>query len=132
MEKVSGLELDWYLDYWIGTTHQIDYSLELKKNKKESLDIEIIKNGTMPMPIDIEILFEDNSKSIIHIPLSIMRGEKIFNSGDDVLIMPDWEWVNKVYPLQIDQKNKKIKTITIDSQRKMADVNPTNNIIEIN
>ena len=29
-------------------------------------------------------------------------------------------------------KNKKIKTITIDSQRKMADVNPTNNIIEIN
>ena len=132
MEKVSGLELDWYLDYWIGTTHQIDYSLELKKNKKESLDIEIIKNGTMPMPIDIEILFEDNSKSIIHIPLSIMRGEKIFNSGDDVLIMSDWEWVNKVYPLQIDQKNKKIKTITIDSQRKMADVNPTNNIIEIN
>ena len=61
-----------------------------------------------------------------------MRGEKIFNSGDDVLIMSDWEWVNKVYPLQIDQKNKKIKTITIDSQRKMADVNPTNNIIEIN
>ena len=34
MEKVSGLELDWYLDYWIGTTHQIDYSLELRKNKK--------------------------------------------------------------------------------------------------
>ena len=36
-----------------------------------------------------------------------MRGEKIFNSGDNVLIMSDWEWVNKVYEFQIDQKIKK-------------------------
>ena len=81
----------------------------------------------MPMPIDIEITYNDNSKKIIYIPLSIMRGEKNFDNYNFVDILPDWEWVNQTYRLDIDNTNKNIKSIIIDPSEKLADVNPENN-----
>ena len=81
----------------------------------------------MPMPIDIEITYYDNSKKLIYIPLSIMRGEKNFENYNLVDILPDWEWVNESYRLDIDITNKNIKSIIIDPSEKLADVNPENN-----
>ena len=127
VEKESGLELDWYIDYWIGTTHKIDYSLEIIDSKKDFVTIEIKRLEKMPMPIDIEITYYDNSKKLIYIPLSIMRGEKNFENYNLVDILPDWEWVNESYRLDIDITNKNIKSIIIDPSEKLADVNPENN-----
>ena len=79
------------------------------------------------MPIDIEITYYDNSKKLIYIPLSIMRGEKNFENYNLVDILPDWEWVNESYRLDIDITNKNIKSIIIDPSEKLADVNPENN-----
>ena len=76
MEKVSGIELDWYLDYWIKTIHQIDYSVEVRDNENKYLGIIISRIGKMPMPIEIEIQYDDFSTTNYYIPLSIMRGEK--------------------------------------------------------
>ena len=129
VEKESGLELDWYIDYWIGTTHKIDYSLEIIDSKKDFVTIEIKRLEKMPMPIDIEITYYDNSKKLIYIPLSIMRGEKNFENYNFVDILPDWEWVNESYRLDIDVTNKNIKSIIIDPSEKLADVNPENNKI---
>ena len=128
MEKVSGIELDWYLDYWIKTIHQIDYSVEVRDNDNKYLGIIISRIGKMPMPIEIEIQYDDFSTTNYYIPLSIMRGEK--NLGDNVVLLKDWEWVNEHYKLDIDQSEKKITKIEINPSGKMADVDKKNNIIK--
>lgn len=128
MEKVSGIELDWYLDYWIKTIHQIDYSVEVRDNENKYLGIIISRIGKMPMPIEIEIQYDDFSTTNYYIPLSIMRGEK--NLGDNVVLLKDWEWVNEHYELDIDQSEKKITKIEINPSGKMADVDKKNNIIK--
>ncbi len=128
MEKVSGIELDWYLDYWIKTIHQIDYSVEVRDNDNKYLGIIISRIGKMPMPIEIEIQYDDFSTTNYYIPLSIMRGEK--NLEDNVVLLKDWEWVNEHYELDIDQSEKKITKIEINPSGKMADVDKKNNIIK--
>ena len=128
MEKVSGIELDWYLDYWIKTIHQIDYSVVVRDNDSKYLGIIISRIGKMPMPIEIEIQYDDFSTTNYYIPLSIMRGEK--DLGDNVVLLKDWEWVNEYYEFDIDLSEKKITKIEINPSGKMADVDKENNIIK--
>ena len=128
MEKVSGIELNWYLDYWIKTIHQIDYSVEVRDNDSKYLGIIISRIGKMPMPIEIEIQYDDFSTTNYYIPLSIMRGEK--DLGDNVVLLKDWEWVNEHYEFDIDLSEKKITKIEINPSGKMADVDKENNIIK--
>ena len=128
MEKVSGIELDWYIDYWIKTIHQIDYSVEVRDNDNKYLGVIIRRIGKMPMPIEIEIQYDDFSTTNYYIPLSIMRGEK--DLGDNVVLLEDWEWVNEHYEFDIDLSEKKITKIEINPSGKMADVDKKNNIIK--
>ena len=51
MEKLSNLELDWYLDYWIGTIHKIDYGVSISNKKNNSVQVNLNKIGKIPMPI---------------------------------------------------------------------------------
>ena len=129
MEKESGIELDWYIDYWIKTTHHIDYSLETKKKDDGKISLSVNRIGKIPMPIEIEVLYEDLSTDIYYIPLSIMRGEKD-NSNNKFILLEDWEWVNESYQIDLDDSDKKIKKIEINPSGKLADVNKSNNIIE--
>ena len=73
MEKESGIELDWYIDYWVKTTHHIDYSLETKKKDDGKISLSVNRIGKIPMPIEIEVLYQDLSTDIYYIQLSIMR-----------------------------------------------------------
>ena len=129
MEKESGIELDWYIDYWIKTTHHIDYSLETKKKDDGKISLSVNRIGKIPMPIEIEVLYEDLSTDIYYIPLSIMRGKKD-NSNGKLILLEDWEWVNESYQIDLDDSDKKIKKIEINPSGKLADVNKSNNIIE--
>ena len=129
MEKESGIELDWYIDYWVKTTHHIDYSLETKKKDDGKISLSVNRIGKMPMPIEIEVLYEDLSSDLYYIPLSIMRGEKD-NSNNKFIFLEDWEWVNESYQIDLDDSDKKIKKIEINPSGKLADVNKSNNIIE--
>ena len=129
MEKESGIELDWYIDYWVKTTHHIDYSLETKKKDDGKISLSVNRIGKIPMPIEIEVLYEDLSTDIYYIPLSIMRGEKD-NSNNKFILLEDWEWVNESYQIDLDDSDKKIKKIEINPSGKLADVDKTNNTIE--
>ena len=128
MEKESGIELDWYIDYWVKTTHHIDYSLETKKKDDGKISLSVNRIGKIPMPIEIEVLYQDLSTDIYYIPLSIMRGEKD-NSNGKFILLEDWEWVNESYQIDLDDSDKKIKKIEINPSGKLADVDKTNNII---
>ena len=95
MEKESGMELDWYIDYWIKTTHTIDYSLEIKEDNENEILVSVNRIGKMPMPIEIEVLYEDSSKENIYKPLSIMRGKKKNDpKKEKYILLDDWESVS--------------------------------------
>ena len=131
MEKESGMELDWYIDYWIKTTHNIDYSLEIKEENENEILVSVNRIGKMPMPIEIEVVYEDSSKKIFYIPLSIMRGDKTHDSSKlEYKLLDDWEWVNNTYEINFNIKNKKIKNIEINPSGKMADIDQSNNKLD--
>jgi len=129
MEKETDIELDWYMDYWVKTTHQIDYSLEVFEKDKSTVSININRIGKMPMPIEVQVIYDDLKSENYYIPLSIMRGEK-YNSNDNIILLKDWEWVNESYQIDLDIEEKKINKIILDPSGKMADVDKSNNTIE--
>ncbi|MGC6431220.1 MAG: M1 family metallopeptidase [Jejuia sp.] len=118
-EKVSGLELDWYLTDFGQTTNTIDYAVKSVKGSTVTLE----RKGLMPMPIDIAVTYEDGSTEDFYIPLQIMRGEK----PTSATVIKDWAWA---YPTYTFNTEKEIKSVQIDPSGLMADVESSNNKIE--
>jgi len=123
MEKQSGLELDWYKEYWVASTHQINYALlgvtPVDENKT---NINLAKVGKMPMPLDIEVTYTNGEKEIFYIPLRIMRGEKPATKGQKRTVLGDWPWTHPNYTFSIDVNREKIQSVEIDPSIRMADV----------
>ena len=119
-EKISGIQLDWYLNEWIKTKHTIDYAIK----KVEGKSITLVRVGQMPMPIDISVTYVDGSTDNFNIPLRMMRGEK----PTKAIILKDWAWA---YPTYKFETNKEIKLVEIDPSQLMADINRENNRFKV-
>ncbi len=115
-EKVSGLSLDWYLNNWIETTHTIDYSVSVKKGNEIILE----RIGSMHMPIDLLVSYEDGTDAYFYIPIVAMRGVKESKS----ILLKDWSWVAPKYRFSVQ---KKIQSVSIDPLEFMADIDKSNN-----
>ena len=115
-EKISGLELDWYLTDWTQTTNTIDYGIKSIENKTVVLE----RIGLMPMPIDVTVYYEDGTNENFYIPLQMMRGEK----PNKATLIKDWAWA---YPTYSFKTEKAIKSVVIDPSDMMADIDKTNN-----
>ena len=118
-EKVSGLELDWYLVSFAQTTDVIDYAITNIDGK----NITLKRIGIMPMPIDLKVTYDDGSTDDFYIPLRDMRGEK----PTSAIVKNDWTWANPMYTLET---TKNVKSVQIDPSGLMADVNPENNVLQ--
>ncbi len=118
-EKISGLELDWYLNEWVETTHIIDYAIA----KVEDKSITLVRVGQMPMPIDIAVTYDDGSTENFNIPLRMMRG----NKPTSATVLKDWTWAHPTYTFSVE---KKIKSVQIDPSGLMADIDESNNTFE--
>ena len=116
-EKSAGIELDWYLNYWIESTSTIDYEVFAPLTTKITLH----RKGKMPMPLDVEVTYEDGTTEDFYIPLEVMRGEKQTKATQ----LSDWAWVKPTYCFSV---NKPVKKIEIDPQQKIMDVDRKNNI----
>ncbi|MEP1955226.1 MAG: M1 family metallopeptidase [Algoriphagus sp.] len=131
MEKESGLELDWYKEYFVYTTKTIDYGIKEMKAAGDQSDITLERIGLMPMPIDLVITYKDGSKEMVYLPLEIMRGEKPAEAGaPQRIISQDWPWTNLTKTIRINKKADSIKSIEIDPTSRLADINPDNNKVE--
>ncbi|TAE15439.1 MAG: M1 family peptidase [Bacteroidetes bacterium] len=127
-EKVSGLELDWYKEYFVYSTHTIDYSIkQVEPASESSTFITLERVGRMPMPLDIEITYKDGSKEQIYIPIDLLRGEKPSEVGNRI-VKADWGWVYPTYRFEVGKPVQNIKSIEIDKSMRMADVNRKNNV----
>ncbi len=126
-EKVSGAELDWYLMDWTQTTNTIDYGIKNVVTDKGKTTITIKRNGLMPMPIDVKVMYEDGEVDNFYIPLQMMRADKPNPySYESWIVLSDWAWANPNYSF-IVKRNKKVKRVVIDSSGLMADINLENN-----
>ena len=115
-EKVSGLELDWYLIDFGQTTNTIDYSVKAVQDNKITLE----RIGLMPMPIDLTVTYTDGNTENYYIPLQMMRGEK----PTSATIISDWAWA---YPTYTFTTSKPVASVQIDPKEAMADINKANN-----
>jgi hypothetical protein len=128
MEKVSGLELDWYKEYWINTTHTIDYGVDAIASEGNGTRITLKRVGKMPMPLDVVVTYKNGSREIINIPLDIMRGAKpAENSAIPYRVEADWPWVNPSYELRLKAGAESIQKVEIDPSLRMADTFRENN-----
>lgn len=131
MEKESGLELDWYREYFVQTTKTINYSIAaVSKEDKKSTKIKLQKEGLMPMPLDLEITEKNGNKTYITIPLQMMRGSKKGENGMTYETYPDWPWTNEFYELEVPIKSKNIESIIIDPSGRLADTDKERNKME--
>lgn len=128
MEKISGLQLHWYLRYWINTTKRIDYGIGRITETDGNTLIELNRIGEFPMPIDLVVSFKDGSKKSFYISMNELLGNKPSEKGNEGRIfLEPWPWVNSSYSLIINNKESEIESIEIDPSQRMADVNRKNN-----
>lgn len=130
-EKVSRIELDWYKEYWIYTTKTIDYGVDSIWMDGSNTNIRIVREGKMPMPVDIQLTFKDGTKENHYVPLDLMLGEKPEEDNLKRKIYPEWKWVQPKYIISTNKKITDIVSVEIDPSLRMADVNRKNNKLEL-
>jgi len=126
-EKVSDLELEWYLNEWTRTPHKIDYGIDISSLESERV-ITLKRKARIPMPIEVVVSFEDGSSDLYYIPNDLLHGYKSFNK--EVYLMEPWNWVSSEYEFVVEG-NKKIIKIEIDPSKRIADVNQLDNSVVI-
>ncbi|WP_109302752.1 M1 family metallopeptidase [Aquimarina sp. AU474] len=127
-EKISGIQLDWYLTDWTQTTNIIDYGVkEVVENNNETT-ITLERVGQMPMPVDLYVEYNDGTIESFYMPIRMMRGEKENPiPAMQRTVLSDWPWTHPTYDIKISKPKADIKSIKIDITRTLADANPNNN-----
>jgi hypothetical protein len=130
-EKASGMELDWYKEYWINSTKTIDYAVGSIDVVDAKTMITIKRVGKMPMPVDVLVTYKDGSQEMHYIPLSLMYGEKPAEGTTPRFVHPEWKWTHPEYAFPITKGIQDIRSIEIDPSQRLADVNKANNKIAV-
>lgn len=130
MEKESGLQLDWYKQYFVYTTKHIDYGIDSAFENNGKTIVRLRRVDNMPMPIDLLITARDGKKVMHYIPMSLMFGSKP-NEDDRIsrVVHDYWPWTNRTYDVEVDMPLSEIAKIEIDPSERMADVNKANNVM---
>jgi len=118
-EKVSGLQLDWYLNYFAQSTATIDYGVSLDSEQQ----VTVKRIGKMPMPIDLKVTYTDGTVENFYIPLRMMLGKK----PTDATVLNDWPWVQPSYTFKT---SKPVQFVLLDPNNLMADIDKLNNTTE--
>ena len=126
-ERVSGIQLKWYLTDWTQTTNTIDYGIKSIKADGARALINIERIGSMPMPLEVLVNFKDSSSEIHYIPITLMRGEKENPYSLKWTVQKDWPWARLEYEFAINRPKSDIVDIYIDPSYYMADINRENN-----
>jgi hypothetical protein len=131
-EKVSGLELDWYKEYWINSTKTIDYAIDSLWEEGGKTKIRLSRIGLVPMPIDLQLSFKDGTKEMHYVPLDLMYGQKPAESSSvPTTVYEAWKWTSPTYVVETSRKLFDITLAVIDPSNRLADVEKKNNSLEL-
>ncbi|BDW92367.1 peptidase M1 [Flagellimonas marinaquae] len=131
-EKVSGMELGWYLTDWTQTTNTIDYGIKSVEADGEKTKITMERIGEMPMPLDILVVNTDGTQETFYVPIRMMYGEKE-NPYPNLkrTVLEDWPWAYPTYEFTVEMPLEKVQAIMIDPSQLMADVDGENNVYQV-
>jgi hypothetical protein len=131
MEKRSGLELDWFKEYFVYTTKTIDYGIrEVAAAPNGQTRLLLEKVGPMPMPLDVLVTYADGSSELLNIPLRMMRGHKpaaSWYADSAFTVLEDWPWTHPTYEAILERPLDQILSVEIDPSGRLADVDRQNN-----
>lgn len=131
-EKLSGMELDWYKEYFVYTTKTIEYTFSGQiEQLGDSASITVKRNGKMPMPIDVLVKYRDGRQELHYIPLDLMYGEKPVEDTTRRVVHDEWRWTHPTYTFKIAGKPLDIAEVIIDPSLRLADVDRRNNTVKI-
>lgn len=132
-EKVSGMELGWYLTDWTMTTNTIDYGITSVDEDGDKTKVSLERIGEMPMPLDILVVGKDGTQETYYIPLRMMYGEKANPyPALNRTVLENWPWAYPSYNFTIDMPKENVQAIVIDPSQLMADVDGENNVYQAN
>ncbi len=127
-EKVSGMQLMWYLNEFMQTTNTIDYAIEKVEASGNKTKVTLKRIGRTPMPIDLLIIPNGKKPFSYYIPTAMTLGGKNnpFKNMERTTLKA-WFWAHPTYSFEIDLPMSEIKNISIDPQEISADINRENN-----
>ena len=129
-ERVSGIQLRWYLTDWTQTTNTIDYGVSGIEALENTTQINIERIGLMPMPLDVLVQYKDGTQEMHYVPITLMRGEKENPYYLPWNVEKDWSWASPKYSFSVDRKAEDIELIIIDPSYYMADIDRDNNTFQ--
>ena len=131
MEKTSGMQLRWFMSYWVNTTKRIDYGIKSILERDKSTFITLERIGELPMPVELLVTYRDGSKELHYIPLNETVGSKpVEDKTVNRIDLQAWPWVNPTYTLAIGKPSTEIDSIEIDPSMRMADIDRKNNKVD--
>jgi hypothetical protein len=131
-EKESGLVLDWFDEYYVGTTKTLDYAVDTVFASKGETEIVLERKGLFPMPCEVTVSFDNGKECVYYIPLDLMRGMKFRGDmPENWNFQQDWHWVDKTYSLKFKNPNMKVVKVTLDAKNQTIDTDKTNNSYSI-
>ena len=130
-QKVSKMDLKWFYHYWINTTETIDYSIKNVEYTENGTKITLENKGDIPMPIDFSIFTKDKKIVNYHIPTNLTHSWKEKDAYGDFSTLDYWTATKREYTFTIPFKKEDLQVIGIDFSKRLADVNPQDNFMEI-
>jgi Peptidase family M1 domain len=131
-EKMSGIKLDWYKEYFCNTTKTVNYAIDSLWEEAGVSKIRLRRIGQMPMPIDLQLTFKDGSKEMHYIPLNLMFGEKPNEDPKQKREVHEaWRWTHPTYVVEFKRRLTDVTSVEIDPSKRMADVERKNNLLEL-
>jgi hypothetical protein len=129
-EKTSGIQLQWFKEYWMNSTKTLDYGLNDIQAGEKGAILSIQRVGKMPMPVEVFVTYKDGSSETHYIPLDLMLSGKKAEVANWIT-HAEWKWTAPTYSFELSKPISQLKSIEIDPSQRMPDVNRSNNKIEI-
>ncbi len=124
MEKESGQQLDWYAQYMINTTHQVDYAVDSLRDGAGA-EVVLRRVGVMPFPVRVRVVQSTGERTDYYIPIDLQRGSAPLGGAT---LLNDWPWTNPTYRMRVDVPSAQIERIEVDPDIEFSDADRSNNI----
>jgi hypothetical protein len=130
-QDVSGIQLDWYKEYWVHTTKSIDYGIDSLWEDGDVSKIRLRRIGQMPMPVDLKLTFKDSTTEIHYVPMDLMLGNKPAENNEKRTVHNEWNWTDPTYNVEFKHRLIDLISVEIDPSKRMADVDQKNNVLNL-
>lgn len=107
MDNALGENLSYFWNSWFYTNGNIDLGIVDVTQENGELVLELENAGDIPLPVELEVEYEDGSVEEIRLPVEIWHRTNT--------------WKHTM------QTNKQVKAVRLDPRNKVADINPENN-----